>query len=98
MVLFHWNKKLRWSSNYKERGRLSFKGAIDVVFHISSSWVKIMLHSENQRLRLPKTAIFGNHPKCGGMVLCGFSTNTDTNTKLVLSCFGLFVGGIPTDT
>ena len=46
---------------------------IEVVFHISSSWVKIRLHTENQLPGLPRTALNVMTPWwvvwCGG----GFS-------------------------
>jgi hypothetical protein len=71
---------------------------IEVVFHILSRWGKIMLHTQNQLPRLPRTAQIVMIP--GVVVLCGvvwcgmvFLTDNNTNpTKIVLSCFGLLVG------
>ena len=61
---------MRSSSIYKN---------IEVVFHISSSWVRIRLHTENQPPRLPGTALIAMIPGvvvwwCGGggvVVWCG---------------------------
>ena len=41
-------KKLRWSF---------IKTIIEVIFHISSSWLKIRLHAKNQLLMLPRIKI-----------------------------------------
>ena len=79
----------------------TIKRNIEVVFHISSSWVKIRLHTENQLLRLSRTALIVMKP---GVVVvwwwwwwCGggggfFTDNNTTPTKVVLICFGLLVG------
>ena len=72
------------------------KKKIEVVFHISSGWVKIRLHTENQLPRLPRTALIVISPGvvvvwCGGVVFFLTDNNT-TPTKVVLSCFGLLVG------
>ena len=75
------------------------KKNIEVVFHISSSWVKIRLHTENQLLRLSRTALIVMIPGVVVVVVvvvwwCGgfFTDNNTTPTKVVLSCFGLLVG------
>ena len=71
---------------------------IDVVFHISSSWVKIRLYTENQLPRLPGSGLKCNGTRCGVVVVwwwwCGgFITDYKTTpTKIVLNCFGLLVG------
>jgi hypothetical protein len=39
---------------------------IEVVFHISSGWVKIRLHTKNQLPMLPGTALIVMTPWCGG--------------------------------
>ena len=69
---------------------------IEVVFQISSSWVKIRLHTKNQLPMLSKNALIVMIP---GVVVvvwwwwCGFLTDYKTTpTKVVLSCFGLLVG------
>jgi hypothetical protein len=71
---------------------------IEVVFHISSSWVKIRLHTENQIPGLPRTDLNVMTPWCGGVVVVVWwwwfflTDNNTTPTKVVLSCFGLLVG------
>ena len=50
------SKKLRSSSVFKN---------VDVVFHISSSWVKIRLHTKNQLPRLSRTAVIVIIPGVG---------------------------------
>ena len=65
---------------------------MEVIFHISSSWVKIGFNTENQLPMLPKTALNVMKPAwwwCGGFFL---TDNNTTPTKVVLSCFGLLVG------
>ena len=66
----------------------------NIEVHISSRWVKIRLYTENQLLRLSRTALIVMTP---GVVWwwwwCGvfFTDNNTTPTKVVLSCFGLLV-------
>ena len=48
-------------------------------FHISSSWVRIRLHTKNPLPSLPWTAL-------------NVTDNNTNPTKVVLSCFGLLVG------
>ena len=59
-------EKLRLSSIFEKLGCLLFLGEIEVFFrfqkiefviHISSSWVKIKLHTKNQLPRLPITKL-----------------------------------------
>ena len=62
-----------------------FKKKIEVVLNISSSWVKIRLHTENQppRIQIAWNCSNCNDPRCGVVVVvwwCGFLTNY--NTKL----------------
>ena len=45
------------SSNSKKLSLSSIFEKIEVVFHISSSWVKIKLHTKNQLPGLPRTAL-----------------------------------------
>ena len=62
---------------------------IEVVFHITSSWVRIRLHTKNQ---LPKLS--GSGFKCNHIVVvwwCGFFTDNNTTTTK-LFCFVLLVG------
>ena len=66
---------------------------IEVGFHILSRWGKIMLYTQNQLPRLPRTAGIVIIP--GLVVWCGVVFLTDTNTtptKIVLGFFGLLVG------
>jgi hypothetical protein len=65
--------------------------------HISSSWVKIRLHTKNQLPGLPRTALIVMGPGvvvwwCGGGGGGFFTDYNTTPTKVVLSCFGLLVG------
>ena len=57
---------------------------MEVIFHISSSWVKINLHTENQLPRFPRT---------GGWFLTDNNTTPTKLFKVVLGC-GLGCGNI----
>ena len=72
------SKNLRSSSIFKN---------IDVVFHISSSWVKIRLHTKNQLCGLPGSAKDVMGP--GVVVWCG-GFFTDYITTQEQNCFALF--------
>ena len=72
---FH-KKKLRLSSIFKKLRSSSIFKNIEVVFHISSCWVKITLHIENQLPMLHRIVQIVIIP---GVVWCGFNI-TDNNT------------------
>ena len=55
-VVFNLRKELRLSSILKKLRSSSILKKIEVVFHISSSWIKIMFHTENHFPTLPRTA------------------------------------------
>ena len=85
------SKKLRSSSCKKMRSSSIFKNC-EVVFHISSSWVRIRLLTKNQLPRLPWSGLKCNHIR--GVVVvawCGFFTDYNT-TPTKLFCFVLLVG------
>jgi hypothetical protein len=63
-----------------------------LIFHISSSWVKIILHTKNQLTRLPGTALIVITFSVVVVVVVFFTDNNTTPTKVELSCFGLLVG------
>jgi hypothetical protein len=65
-VVFYFEKKLRLSFILKN---------IEVVFHISSNWVRIRLQTENQLPRLPRTALIVMTP---GVVVVLFTDNKTT--------------------
>jgi hypothetical protein len=96
-VFYLVKKKLRSSSLFKKN---------EVIFHISSSWVKIRFHTKNQLPRLPKTTQIVMIPGVMRCLLSGcaasykaalplisfFTDYNTTPTKVVVSCFGLLVG------
>ena len=66
---------------------------IDVVLHISYSWVKIRLQTKNQLPRLPGTGLIVITSVVWWWChVCFFTNYNTTPTKVVLSCFGLLVG------
>ena len=58
-----------------------------VVFHISSCWVIIRLHTKNQLPRLPGTALNVITSDVVVVVVVFLNDNRTTPTKVVLSCF-----------
>ena len=70
-------KKLRMPSIFKN---------IEVVFHISSSWVRIRQHTKNQLPRLPRTAQIVMIP---GVVWCGGVVYLTDNNFRALKLFWL---------
>jgi hypothetical protein len=91
-VVFNF-EKMRSSSIWKNWGRLPFGKnlrsssilkKVEVVFHISSSWVKVRLHTKNQRPRLAGTALNVINPDVV-VVVVFFTDNRTTPTKVVLN-------------
>ena len=60
-VIFPFPKELRSSSIFKKLRSSSIFKNIEVVFHISSSWVNIRLHTKTQLRRLPGSGSKCNH-------------------------------------
>ena len=75
-------EKFRTSSIYKKIRLSSIFKNIEVVFHISSSWVKIRLHTENQLPRLSGSAL---KVRLGGGVMVQLVTlSTPTRVEVEL--------------
>jgi hypothetical protein len=83
-------KKLRSSSILEKLRSSSILKKVEVVFHISYSWVKIWLNTKNQLPWLPGTALNVIQPWWWWWFF--LTDNNTTSTKVVLSCFGLLVG------
>ena len=76
------------SSSFKKNEIVFHFQNIEVVFHISFSWVGLRLHTKNQLPRLPRSCLKCNHIRCGGVVVwwwCGgfFTVYNTTPTKSV---------------
>ena len=100
-VIFHFqkywvrlpfSKKMRSSSIKKKLRSSSIFKNIEVVFLISSIWVKVRLHTENQLPKLSRTALIVMGPSVWWWWSGFLTDNNTTPTKVVLNCFGLLVG------
>jgi hypothetical protein len=85
VVFLHFQKKLR-SSFFKKKCRSSFIFKnIGVVFHISSSWARLRLHTKNQLPRLPGSCLRCNHIRCGLLCFVGWVVATKTMLKNIFA-------------
>ena len=93
-VVFHLQKKLGRLLFTQQIGCLPFDKKIEVVFHISSGWVKIRLHAKNQLPRLLITALIVNSPSVVVAVVSWFILTANNTTPKVVG-WGLAIYYVP---